>query len=460
MKQILFFFQDREYYQLLKKLALPITLQNLFMAGLNMGASIMVGQLGDSSVAAVSLANQVMFLLNLLVFGIVSGTAIFLAQFWGKQDIEKTKSVLGIAIKLSLLASLIFWLLAFFSPGYTLRIYTDDPVVIEIGSQYLRIISWAYFFQSVSYAYSVGLRSTGNVRLPLFVSTLALILNIALSYPLIFGVKFLHFPGMGVNGSAVGYVIARFVELVLFLSIIYRDKFNPAAVSLHEIFSIDWSFLSKTLKPVLPVITNEILWSFGITAYSIIYGHIGTEAVAAVKIVSDIDQVAFVIFIGLGTATSIMVGNAIGEGNKNKAYIYAGRSLVFQAIGAILMGLVVFLFGDFILKFYKVTPKVISDAHAIITVLALGMWVRAQNVGIFIGILRSGGDTKFALVLDGLMIWLVGVPITALGAFYFHLPVYYVYALTFCEEITKGIAGLHRFFSKKWINDLTIQSEN
>lgn len=449
------FFRDREYFRLLVRFAVPIALQNFVTSSLNMVAVIMIGQLGETSVAAVGLANQVWFLLNLVVFGVVSGAAMFVAQLWGKRDIANIRRVLGLTVKLGLAAALFFWSLATFLPGTVLKLYTEDAAVIALGSQFLRIFSWSYVFYTISAVYYAALRSTGNVRLPMAVSMAALGLDILLAYPLIFGVKAIGLPAMGVSGVAIAGLVARVLECLVVLIVVYRDRESPVAATMKNLLEIDLQFTAKVLKPVLPVIANETLWSLGITTYNAIYGHIGTDAVAAINIVSTIDQMAFVVFLGLGTATSIMVGNLIGEGQKDKAFTYAGRSLLLQSTGAMLMGILVYLFAGNIFQFYKVAPEVIADARMILTVLALGMWIRASNHVIVIGILRSGGDTRFSLILDGLVIWLVGVPVTAAGAFLFGLPIYLVYALTLSEEATKFTFGLWRYFSKRWINDLT-----
>jgi putative MATE family efflux protein len=448
-------YNDREYFRLLVKFTLPIALQNLIMAAFNLVASLMIGQLGETPVAAVGLASQILFLLNLVVFGVVSGAAMFMAQLWGKHDVANIRRVIGLTVKLSLLAALIFWTVATFLPGIVMGLYSNDPEVIEIGSQYLRVVCWGYAFLAITAAYGVALRSTGNVRLPLVVSTSALLFNILLAYPLIFGWSRVGLPAQGVQGAAIAGVVARILECVAMLALVYRHPSNPVAASLVDLFSFDWKFLKATIIPVLPVIANEILWSFGITTYNAIYGHIGTDAVAAINIVGTIDQIAFVLFIGLGTATSIMVGNAIGQGEPDKAFIYAGLSISLQMMGGMLMGVLVYFFGGIVFQFYKVAPQVITDAHNVLIVLSLGLWMRAVNHCIIIGILRSGGDTRFSLFLDGFVIWLVGVPITAAGAFWFGWPIHLVYALTFSEELTKIVFGLWRYFSRKWIHDLT-----
>jgi putative MATE family efflux protein len=455
IERIVSFYRDREYFRLLIKFAVPIALQSLITSLLNMVGVIMIGQLGATSLAAVGLANQVWFLLNLLMFGIVSGCAMFVAQLWGKKDIINVRRVLGLAVKLGLIAALVFWTLAIFFPEAVLGLYTEDQAVIELGSQYLRIYGWSYGFFAISTAYGISLRSTGYVRLPLVVSTAALGLNILIAYPFIFGWDAIGLPALGVNGAAIAGLIARVLECLGMLVAVYWNRLNPSAASLRDLLEMDFRFLLSVLKPVMPVIANEFLWSMGVTTYSAIYAHMGTNALAAINIVATIDQLVFVIFLGIGNATAVLVGNLIGQGENEKAFNYAGRSLGLQIVGAALMGLLVYLFAGNLLYFFKVSPEVILDAGKILTVLALGMSVRSANHIIIIGILRPGGDSRFSLFLDGFIIWFVGVPATAAGAFLFHFPVQLVYALTLSEEVTKFVLGLGRYFSRKWINDLT-----
>ncbi|PKO02161.1 MAG: MATE family efflux transporter [Chloroflexi bacterium HGW-Chloroflexi-5] len=460
INSILDFFRDYEYYRQLMRLAVPIALQNLITSSLNMVALIFIGQLGEESVAAVGLGNQIWFLLNLMVFGICSGSAMFVAQLWGKRDIPNIRKVLGLTIKLSLIPALFFWIVAVFFPSFALGIYTKDAQVILIGSKFLSIYGWSYLFFAMTAVFSTAARSTGNVRLPLIVSTSALGLNVLLAYPFIFGFQAIGLPAMGVQGAAVAGLIARILECLAILISVYHDRMTPIAASIKDIVELNVKFMVAVMKPVLPVILNEVLWSLGITTYTIIYGHIGTIAVASINIISTIEQMAFVVFLGLGTATSIMVGNQIGQGNRDKAYLYGGRSLLIQGTGALIMGGIVYLVAGNIFQFYKVDPEVIANAKIILTIFSCGLWMKASNHVIIIGILRSGGDTKFSLVLDGLVIWFIGVPITAAGAFLLGLPVYFVYALTFTEEAVKLIVGVKRYFSKKWINDLTQKVEN
>lgn len=449
---VLDFYRDREYFANVVRIALPIATQNLVMSSLNMVSVLMIGQLGETELAAVGLAGQIFFLVNLVLFGIGSGAAMFTAQLWGKGDVANIRRVLGLSLKLGVAGAAIFWALAIFAPQAALSFYTEDPAVAALGADYLRIFGWTYPFFAVTFAYAFVLRSTGNVRAPMFVTILALTLNIFLAYGLIFGNFGL--PKLGVIGAAWAGLAARVFECVLMLVIVYRRPENPAAASLTDILAFDWGFTVTVMTPVLPVIANEILWSLGITTYNAIYARVGTDAIAAINIVGSIDQLAFVAFIGLGNATAILVGNLIGKGEKEQAFKYAGRSLGLQIAAGVLIGLLVFLFADGIFSLYKVSAQVIESARSILTLMAAAIWLRAANMVIIVGILRAGGDTRFSLALDGLVIWIVGVPLAAVAAFLLNWPVEFVYLMALTEEVTKFIFCIWRFFSRKWINDL------
>jgi len=450
-RRIAIFFNDRQYYSRLLRFALPIALQQLIFSGLNLVASVMVGQLGDTAVAAVGLAGQIFFLLNLLVFGIGSGAAMFTAQLWGRRDIPNIRRVLGLSLTLSMIGAVFFLVIAEFFPAAVLSIYSRDPAVIALGSSYLRIFGFSFLFFSVTATFSLVLRSIGEVRLPVSVTIGALLLNIILSYVFIFGK--LGLPALGVNGAAYAILISRSLECFALITLTYYLKLPPAG-KLSELLSYDMAFARIVLRPVLPVAINEILWSLGITAYQVIYARTGTEQLAAMNISIAIVDLAVVAFIGLGNATSILVGNFIGSRDETQAQVYAGRSLALSGIGGMVIGVLIFLLSPFILSLYKVSPETIGYAQKILVISCSFLWLRMMNLVIFIGILRAGGDTRFGLVLDGFIIWLVGVPLTAFGAFVLHLPIYLVYLLTMSEELVKWSLGIWRYFSKKWIHNL------
>lgn len=455
-RKVLDFYKDPDYFRNVQKIAIPIIIQQLMFAALNMLGVIFVGQKGDASVAAVGLAGQIAFLLNLVHFGIISGAAMFTAQFWGKQDIPNLRRVLGLCLMLAISASLVFFTLAQLFPAQILRIYSKDPAVIELGMNYIRTFSWTFIFFAITFSYALVMRSTGNVKVPTTVSVGALLISTFLSYSLIFG-KF-GLPELGIQGAAVAAVIARFLECVTLLTVTYAGKL-PVAASLRELISFDKVFFSRVIRPMLPVILNELFWSLGITTYNIIYGRMGTQSYAAINIVSTIEQVAFVVFIGISNATSVLVGNRIGSGREDEAYLYAGRSLGLGILGGVLLGLVLQLVKVPVLSLYKVSPEVVQDASRLLNVVSFFLWVRVNNMTTVVGILRAGGDTRFSLFLDGIIIWIVGVPMACLGAFVFHWPVYLVYLCAMSEEATKWFLGINRYRSRKWINNLTVHVE-
>jgi putative MATE family efflux protein len=448
------YYNDPEYFPNIRKIAIPIIIQQFTFAGLNMLGVVMVGQKGETSVAAVGFAGQIAFLLQLVHFGIISGAAMFTAQFWGRNDVPNLRRVLGLCLMIAISASLIFFALSQFLPTKILDIYTKDAEVIRLGAEYIRTYSWTFLFMAVTFSYAFVMRSTGDVKTPTTISVGALLISTFLSYSLIFG-KF-GLPELGIQGAAVAAVISRGVECFALLIVTYAKK-SPAAASLRELTNFDTSFIARVIKPMLPVILNELFWALGITTYNAIYGRMGTESFAAMSIVAAIEQMAFVVFIGITNATSVLVGNRIGAGKEDEAYVYAGRSLGLGIMGGIVMGLLLQLVKAPVLSLYNVSPEVIANASHVLTVMMFFLWVRVNNMTIVVGVLRAGGDTRYSLFLDGFIIWLVGVPMAYIGANVLHLPVYFVYLCAMSEEAAKWILGIRRYFSRKWIHNLTVQ---
>lgn len=450
------YYNDPEYFPNIRKIAIPIIIQQFTFAGLNMLGVVMVGQKGETSVAAVGFAGQIAFLLQLVHFGIISGAAMFTAQFWGRGDVLNLRRVLGLCLMIAVSASFIFFALSQFLPSDILGIYTTDTEVIRLGADYIRTYSWTFLFMAVTFSYAFVMRSTGDVKTPTTISVGALLISTFLSYSLIFGEFGL--PEIGIQGAAVAAVISRGLECFALLIATYAKK-SPAAASLRELTDFGSSFVARVIKPMLPVILNELFWALGITTYNVIYGRMGTDSFAAMSIVSTIEQMAFVVFIGISNATSVLVGNRIGAGKEDEAFVYAGRSLGLGIMGGIVMGLLLQGVKAPVLALYNVSPEVIANASNVINVVTFFLWVRVNNMTIVVGVLRAGGDTRYSLFLDGFIIWLVGVPMAYLGANVFHLPVYFVYLCAMSEEAAKWILGIRRYVSRKWIHNLAAHVE-
>jgi len=447
------FLRDRKFLWSMLVIAVPVAFQQLITASLNMVDVLMVGQLGETSIAALGLANQVFFLLILFLFGVTSGMAIFTAQFWGKGDTHSIRHVLGISLSISVLASGLFTLAALLIPETIMGFYTEDRAVIELGASYLRIVGLSYIMVGIVTSYMAVLRSMAMVMLTAVVTVMALIFKTGLGYILIFGKWGL--PALGVRGAAIATVLGWTFELILLLILVYALR-TPLAANPLTFFRFNRVFLFRVLRTSMPAAVNEVFWSFGITVYNAVYARIGTDAIAAVNINATIEELFFVLFIGLGNACSVMVGNKIGAGEKEISYEYGQRFLTLGILGALLAGMIVILIREpFIgLGLYDISPAAADNLRMLMLAFSLSLWLRVHNFMLFIGALRAGGDTRFAMFMEIFSIWAVGVPMALLGGFVFHLPVYWVYIMVLAEEAVKAIVIQFRFHSRKWIHDL------
>ncbi len=234
---------------------------------------------------------------------------------------------------------------------------------------------------------------------------------------------------------------------------------TPLAANPLSFFRFDRSFLFKVLRTSLPAAANEILWSFGITTYNAVYARIGTDAIAAVNINATIEELMFVLFIGLGNACAVMVGNKIGAGGKDVAFEYGRRFAILGVAVALLAGVIVFSIREMVVSLYQISPSAAQDLRSLMLVYALSAWLRIFNFMLFIGAMRAGGDTRYAMFTELFSVWMIGVPSALLGGFVLHLPVYGVYAMVLLEEAVKAIVITRRFLSRKWIHDLVNATE-
>jgi putative MATE family efflux protein len=448
------FIRDREFYHILFRLALPITIQNLVASSLNMVDTVMIGQLGSTELVAVGLANQIFFLFVLLLFGINSGAAIFTAQFWGKKDVANIRRVLGLALLSGSLAALIFTVLAAFFPEHVLGLFMDKRDVLLLSSQYLKIVALSYVITACTFSFSFVSRSLGQVRLPMFVSIISLGFNTVGNYILIFG----HFglQPMGVKGAAIATVIARSLELFMLIFFIYRSN-NALAGRLKELFDLSIPFARRFFNTSLTVILNEFVWALGMVMYSAAYARMGESSFAAIQMTLPIQNISMVLFLGMASACSVMLGNHIGADQKEDAFRTAKSIAILGVILGLGMTLVLIPTSRLLVSGYNVPHELKDLAVKIIIVFALFFSAKMFNLINVVGILRSGGDTKFTLIMDSCGVWLLGVPLAFLGALVWKLPVYWVVALVSTEEIVKAVFGLKRMNSKIWVRDIVSQ---
>ena len=431
---------------------IPVTIQNIFMSSLNLVDTIMVGQLGATEVAAVGQANRFSFILIIVLFAVSSGAAIFTAQYWGKKDVARIGSVTALAFTLNMTIASVFCLAALFFPQQIMFAFSKDPELIAIGAEYLRFVAPAFIFGVLPMLYSFVLRSMENVTLPMYTSILSLSTNTALNYCLIFG-KF-GFPALGVKGAAIATVLARVIETGVML---WFSRNNGRPLVAFQDFRISPVLIRQFITTALPVVVNEVAWVLAVTMYAVVYGRMGTADVAAMTIMNPIEQFAASCFFGASSATATMVGNKIGAGESEAAYLYAKRFAIVTPLGAMVVGGLVALAAPHAVLWFNVPADVQTLGRYCLYVLSAALWMKMFNMINIVGILRGGGDTKFSMYLEMGAIWLLGVPSAFLGGLVWKLPIYTVYALTMIEELCKVLIGIHRIVSRKWIHNLTHQ---
>ncbi len=448
------FTKHKEFIPKLLTIASPIILQNFLTSALNFLDVFMVGQLGEIEVAAVGIGNQIFFLFLMFIFSVASAAAIFTAQYWGKKDLKNIHSNLGIGITFALIISAAFTLVTILIPDKLIILFNADPRVIELGAQYLGIIAFSLIMTSISIVYGTILRSTENVKFPMVTSIIGLLMNTGFNYLLIFG-KF-GFPELKVQGAAIATVIARGVEFIIILSFTYIRKYS-LATSLKNVFNYSKETMKKYIKIWLPVMGQSAGWALGYSMYSVIYGHISTGALAAYNIACSVERLSLMLFSGLGAACAIMVGNRIGAGEEHKARDYSKNFLSIAVVFSVLIASVLIVVRRYIVNFYNLSEQSSLYLYYLLLVIALIMLARVINITFQMGILKAGGDTLFAMIVDLGGIWIIGVPLAAIAAFILKLPVHYVMAIAATEELVKMIAAYYRFFSNKWVHNLTKQ---
>ncbi len=461
MKIIQRILNDKSFLKKTFAITVPVALQNLLSNVLNMIDTIMIGQLGDDFVGAVGLANKVFFVFSLLMFGICSGSAILASQYYGNRDLLGIKRVLRMSLMIGVGGSFIFVLSGIFFPEQVMSILTIHQNQVEIGAIFLGIIAFSYPLTAVTNCFVAILRSMNYVKLPVIITSIAIVINVVLNYVFIFG----HFgmPAMGVAGSALATLIARIIEVILLLIAVYRHKVGDGGVGdfIHQKYTkengvpfLNKPFVHKYFYTAAPVIANEFMWGLGVTMYSLVYGRMPAEATNAITITSTVEQLAMVFFFGICHAAAVVLGNELGANELEKAEEHAKNYMVMMFGLSIIGAILAFLLKGAIISLYPVSEVVADYVRLSLTVFAIYMPVRMLNALIIVAILRSGGDTKAALFLDVTGVWFIGIPMAILGGLVLQLPIYFVYAMILIEEVYKAVLGYHRYRKKKWLRNI------
>jgi len=442
---------EEKLSQKLLRVAAPIAAQSLIAASLNLVDTLMVGRLGEAEIATVGFSTQFGFIFWMVLFGFTGGTITYMAQFFGKGDIENIRRVTGIAATVSFLIGVGFFCVCFFSPATVLGIYTNIPEVIEMGIPFMRLIAFVYLTWSISVPFTAALRATQQTQIPLKISIVVFSTNTALCVLLING--FLGFPRMGIMGAATATVISRCLELAIYMVVVFGRK-NIIAGPVKQFFSWTKDLFRRVISNSIATMGNETLWAVGTTMYMAAYGRIGVTEAAAVQGSNTIFNLFSLACFAIGDAMLILCGEKLGQGKLEEAFELAKKILKVAVILGASAGGILIVTSWFIVKAFKFSELGLYYMQMILLIYGITLFVKIHNGAILTGALRAGGDTRIGMLIDTGTVWGIGVPIAFVGALVLQFPIYWVVALVQLDEIVKFFIMRKRFFARKWVRDL------
>lgn len=448
------FVRDKNFYRNTAAIAIPIALQSMITIGVNLMDNIMVGTLGETTISAVAQANQFVTLYHICCMGIGMGASVLVSRFWGMKDLVSLKKAITIMLRFCAGLGTLFTLATIFVPDLLMKLYIDEADVIAQGVLYYRYMIPCYLLLGLSLTCTITLRSVGQVRLPLLTSIGAFFLNVGCNYIFIFG-KF-GAPKMGIEGAALGTLIARAFEfLVICGYFFFYDQ--RIAYRFRDLFMKCRSLLGDYISVSLPVFVSDTLLALGNSAIAIVMGKIGKSFVSANSITVVTQQLSTVLIQGICQAGSIVTGHTLGEGNKEKAQEQAWTFLMLGAIIGAIGGFIILAVSGPVISFYNITDETRGIAFQLMAAIALIVMFQSMNSIMTKGVLRGGGDTKFLMVADILFLWIVSIPLGALAGLTWHMSAFWVYVFLKLDQIIKAVWCIFRLKSGKWIK--TIQPQ-
>lgn len=435
----------------LLRLAVPIVLQNLVTTAVSSADVIMLGFVSQDALAAGSLASQIMFILNLVYSGISSGVIMLAAQYWGKQDTLTIERIMGIGMRISILISTVFFILAFFFPALLMRIFTNDMQLVSTGIPYLKIVSFSYLFMSISQVYLCTMRTIERVIFATAANASALLLNILLNAVFIFGL--LGAPKMGISGVALATTIARGIEFVICMLDALKFKtirFRPSTIfERHKLLFADF------MKYSLPAFGNEVSWGLAFSMYSVIMGHLGSDIVAANAVVVVARNLGTVACFGIANAGAILLGKSIGAGLMETVKADASKFCKITFISGMIGGIFIFLLRPLFMNMADLTATAQGYLNIMLFINMYYVLGQAMNTAVICGVFRSGGDSKWGFICDTIDMWGYAVPMGFFTAFVLKLPPMWVYFIICTDEFVKIPFVYKHYKSYKWLKNIT-----
>ncbi len=445
------FTKDKEFVSKLFHLAGPLAFQNLMVASVAAADALMLGHIQQNSMSAVSLATQIQFIQNMIIFSIVGVEAILGAQYYGKKDFDSLNKIFCISLKLSVLTSVAFFIGCMFFPRQLMLIFTNEEVLIEIGCRYLRVAAWSYLLTGISQTYITMMKLTDHPSHAATISSCTVIINIVLNAIFIFGL--FGAPAMEVQGAALATLIARIIECGWAVGLSFKKGYiHP---KLKFFFKYEKLLFGDFMKCLWPVLGASLFWGVGFTAYSAFMGHLGTDAVGANSVVAVVRDLLCCFCNGIGNAAGIMIGNELGAGKLDKGKQYGDWLKTIAFIVGAAITLIMLALTPVISKCVKLTDGANHYLVQLMLVSSFYMFGRTVNTVMINGIFDCGGDTLFDVYSLAACMWGLAIPLAFVGTFICHWPVIIVYACTCIDEVGKIPWVLVHFKKYKWVQDLT-----
>ena len=446
----------RIFYRNVFALVIPMALQNLINVGVTAIDVVMLGKVGETALSGSSLAGQIQFIMMLLFFGITSGATVLTAQYWGKKDTRTIEKILGMGLSVSLVVAAVFTIAALLIPETLMRIYSSDVEVITEGARYLRIVGLSYLCIAVTQVYLNIMRSIERVLIATFVYFMSLVVNVVVNALLIFGLC--GFPKLGIVGAAIGTLCARITETVIVL-VYARTRNRDVRIRLYDMFHIDRVLLRDYMVYAMPVVLNELMWGLGSSANTAVIGHMGSAAVAANSVAQVARQLATVVVFGISNATAIYLGKTIGERQILHARAYAKRFVGLSLLLGTIGGGIILLAAPVARANLELTEQAKQYMNFMFFVMSYFTIAQSVNTTMVVGVFRSGGDTRFGLIMDVSTMWGCSILIGAVAAFVLHASVPVVYVILMSDELIKIPICVYRYRTYKWLNNVTREKE-
>ena len=442
---------DRSLYKKLWGIVLPIAFQYLMSSLVTASDAFMLGFLDQDSLSASSLAGQIAFVFCLFYLAFVNGMTLLAAQYWGKGDRRTAEEAFAIAMRYALLTGMIFTLGTALFPRRIMMFFTSDTVLIEAGGRYLRTVSLSYLLTGFTQVYFGMMKVCDRAKLSSVIGSLAVVLNIVLNALLIFG--FCGLPEMGITGAALATVLARVFETAMVLYAVAQKK--CPAVNIRQIVCCSWELLRDFWKYTVPLLINQLGWGGGVTMYSVIMGHLGTDAVAANSIASIVRSMIASLCWGIASGVSIILGGMLGQNELEKAKKAGGSFVRFSLLIGVCSGIVILALTPLVLRVVSLSPQAQHYLKFMMLLASYYIIGNSLNSTVIGGIFPAGGDTKFGMFCDVITLWCVVVPAGMIAAFLLKLPVLAVAFILTLDEFVKIPAVYRHYVKYKWVKNIT-----